>query len=241
MNSRTVELPDIREKGGEVNGERQVSERRLYMQLAAFTGCRDCAPLIQAVQGAGIQAVLYRELNDTEGVALLTMHEDPSFFVADLRNVLNGKEFSSLIPKPEFAMFGRSYSIGYERDLEDWLLKRPRRTTLNPEWPWAVWYPLKRSGEFYQLPEKEQMSILGEHGSIGRAFGEADYVHDVRLACFGLDKNDNDFLLGLIGKDLHPLSAIVQAMRPTKQTSRYMKQMGPFFVGKAAWQSEYKE
>jgi len=240
MNSRTVEIPDLREKGGEINGERQVSEIRLYMQLVAFTGCTDCTPLINTFKGAGIQGVVYQELNDKEGVALLTMHEDPSFFVTELRTFLNGKSFSSLTPKPEFTMFGRSYSIGYERDLEDWLLKRPRRSTLNPEWPWAVWYPLKRSGEFYKLPEKEQMSILGEHGSIGRSFGEADFVHDVRLACFGLDKNDNDFVLGLLGKDLHPLSAIVQAMRPTKQTSTYMKQMGPFFVGRVVWQSEYK-
>ena len=40
------------------------------------------------------------------------------------------------------------------------------------------------------------------------------------------------FLIGLIGKDLHPLSHVVQSMRSTKQTSQYMQQMGPFFVGR---------
>ena len=51
------------------------------------------------------------------------------------------------------------------------------------------------------------------------SFGSADLAHDVRLACHGLDKEDNDFVIGLIGKDLFPLSAIVQAMRKTQQTS----------------------
>ena len=50
------------------------------------------------------------------------------------------------------------------------------------------------------------------------AFGAADYAHDVRLACHGLDRDDNDFVIGLIGKDLFPLSALVQAMRKTQQT-----------------------
>ena len=50
------------------------------------------------------------------------------------------------------------------------------------------------------------------------AFGAADYAHDVRLACHGLDRDDNDFVIGLIGKDLFPLSAVVQSMRKTQQT-----------------------
>ena len=58
----------------------------------------------------------------------------------------------------------------------------------------------------------------------------------MRLACFGMDKNDNDFVIGLIGKELYPLSACVQAMRKTKQTSFHMQEMGPFFIGKAVWQ-----
>jgi len=79
-----------------------------------------------------------------------------------------------------------------------------------------------------------------EHGLIGRAFGKADLGHDIRLASYGLDKNDNDIVIGLIGKELHPLSALVQIMRKTKQTSTYMKEMGPFWIGKAIWQSHAK-
>jgi len=108
---------------------------------------------------------------------------------------------------------------------------------LNPEWKWAVWYPLRRSGKFAQLPADEQRVILAEHGTIGMSFGVADYAHDIRLACHGLDKDDNDFIVGLLGKELYPLSAVVQAMRKTQQTSLYLERLGPFFVGRAVWQS----
>ena len=40
-------------------------------------------------------------------------------------------------------------------------------------------------------------------------------------------------LIGLIGSKLHPLSHVVQSMRGTVQTSQYIQQMGPFFVGRA--------
>jgi chlorite dismutase len=76
-----------------------------------------------------------------------------------------------------------------------------------------VYYPLRRSGRFAQLPADEQRVILAEHGAIGMSFGAGDYAHDIRLACHGLDKDDNDFVIGLIGKELFPLSAIVQTMR----------------------------
>ena len=38
-------------------------------------------------------------------------------------------------------------------------------------------------------------------------------------------------VIGLMGKDLHPLSHLVQAMRKTRQTSEFIEKMGPFFVG----------
>ena len=69
------------------------------------------------------------------------------------------------------------------------------------------------------------------------AFGAADYAHDVRLACHGLDRDDNDFVIGLIGKELFPLSAVVQSMRKTQQTSLYLDRLGPFFIGRAIWRA----
>jgi chlorite dismutase len=157
--------------------------------------------------------------------------------VDTLRPILNAPGFASLVPKPEYTMLGRTYAIGYEPDLPEAILHRPRRTVLNKDWPWAVWYPLRRSGRFAQLPPEEQRVILAEHGTIGMSFGAADYAHDIRLACYGLDKSDNDFVIGLLGKELYPLSAIVQAMRKTQQTSLYLDRLGPFFVGRAVWQS----
>ncbi len=229
--------PDLREKGAVRDGERLTSDSRLFMQLLAFGDCKDEPELVEALAGAGFESVLYEEVNDPRGVALLTWNRDPRFFLECLRPFLLAPPFSSLTPKPEYSMLGRTYAIGHEPDLDDWLFEKPRRTVLNPQWPWAVWYPLRRAGAFSALAPEEQAPILSEHGRIGHAFGEADYAHDVRLACFGLDKNDNDFVIGLIGSELHPISACVQAMRRTQQTSRYIASMGPFFVGKALWQS----
>jgi chlorite dismutase len=134
-------------------------------------------------------------------------------------------------------MLGRTYSTGYEQDLAFWLLERPKQTVQNPAHDWAVWYPLRRSGAFAKLEPREQGSILREHGTIGRAYGAQDLAHDVRLACHGLDAKDNEFVIGLVGKSLHPLSHIVQTMRKTRQTSEFISQMGPFFVGHVAWRS----
>jgi chlorite dismutase len=78
---------------------------------------------------------------------------------------------------------------------------------------------------------------MREHAGIGKAYGAADLAHDIRLACHGLDANDNEFVIGLIGRDLHPLSHVVQAMRRTRQTAEFIVQMGPFFVGHALWRS----
>ena len=69
---------------------------------------------------------------------------------------------------------------------------------------------------------------------IGRAYGQQELAHDIRLACHGLDANDNEFVIGLIGKELHPLSHVVQSMRKTRQTAEFIQQMGPFVVGHAA-------
>ena len=207
------------------------------MQLLVFGDCPDTRPLAAALGAAGVTGVLYEDVNDPHGVALLTVTQDPNEFVERVRRLLNGDPFASLTQKPDFTMLGRTYAIGYEPDLDESLLKRPRRTVLTREWPWAIWYPLRRSGTFANLSAEEQRVILAEHGAIGMSFGSADLAHDVRLACHGLDKNDNDFVIGLIGKDLFPLSAIVQSMRKTQQTSLYLERLGPFFVGRAIWQS----
>ena len=240
--SAPTEIPalDLREKGGPKDGQPQFSDQRLFMQLTAFTGYQDAQPLINRLIGCGVDCVLYEEVNDPTGVAVLAMAENPELFVTKLRRDLASGPFKDLQVKPEFSMLGRTYALGYEPKLEDWLLHRPRRMTMDPATPWAIWYPLRRTGAFSRLPRPEQQQILREHGTIGRQFGDAGAASDVRLACHGLDKNDNDFVIGLMGKELAPLSQLVETMRPTVQTSQYIQNLGPFFVGRAIWRTPQK-
>ena len=65
---------------------------------------------------------------------------------------------------------GRTYSIGYENDLEHVLMNRPVERLLNEDWPWVIWYPLKRKGAFNLLDASAQRDILSEHGRIWRCF-----------------------------------------------------------------------
>lgn len=229
---------DICETGAPTkDGKAQVSSRRLFLQLYAFTGCSQPEALIEPLSTSGVEAVLYRDLNDPVGIGILFIAEDPGDLVSETGKLLPSGPFGGLCRKPEFTMLGRTYSTGREADLEDWLLIKPRRNALNPELPWAIWYPLRRKPEFYLLPKPDQGKILAEHGMIGRAYAEAGYANDIRLACFGLDVNDNEFVIGLVGEELHPLSQLIQNMRKTQQTAKYIESLGPFFVGKVCWQS----
>jgi len=228
---------DLAERGRGANGAPTRLDRRLFMRLTAFTGCVDIGPLVGALHDASIAGVLYEDVADPRGVALLTFSEDPGHFLEGVSRVLRGPAFRELTLRPQFSMLGRSYSIGYEQDLEDTLIHRPIARVLDPALPWAVWYPLRRTGAFAQLPFDEQRAMLAEHGTLGRTFGEGGHAQDIRLACHGLDTNDNDFVVGLLGPALHPLSALVQQMRTTQHTALYLDRIGPFFVGRAAWQS----
>jgi chlorite dismutase len=229
---------DVAERAGHHTGNPQVLETRLFMQLLVF----DCAPelapeeaiesLAAELGGREVQAVIYEDVNAPRGVGLLTWSEDPAHFVEKVRPAILAVG-GGLVPRRDFSMLGRTYATGYEPDLRYWLLQRPVDTALNEAWPWAVWYPLRRIGAFNRLEGREQGSILKEHGTIGRAYGEQDLAHDIRLACHGLDTDDNEFVVALVGKDLHPLSHVVQAMRKTRQTAEFMEKMGPFFVGHA--------
>jgi Chlorite dismutase len=226
---------DVREKGRSAGGEVIAADRRLFMQLLAFGGAPDSAVLAEALDRAGISAVLYEDVNDPTGVALLLFGENPESILTEFRPFLRQPPFSELVSKPEYTMLGRTYAIGHETDLVEALIERPRERVCDPDLPWAIWYPLRRAGSFERLPRDEQNVILMEHAGIGRAFGRAGLGYDIRLACHGLDKHDNDFVIGLLGHDLHPLSVIIQRMRKTKQTSLHLERLGPFFVGRVAW------
>lgn len=231
-------LIDISEKGRTGDGRSLSTDRRLFMQLLAYSQCADVTPLVSALSEAQVDGVLYQDINDPQGIALLAVSESPDYYVTHLRQMLNQPPFSELEFKPEYTMLGRTYTLGHEPDLEKALIDRPRQRVLDPSLAWAIWYPLRRSGTFEQLSADEQRTILMEHGGVGRSYGRAGYAYDIRLACYGLDKHDNDFVIGLLGPELYPLSSVVQRMRKTRQTSLYLEQLGPFFVGQAIWQSE---
>jgi chlorite dismutase len=229
---------DVAERAGQHTGNPQELHSRLFMQLQVFTSDVNDAPgslrrLAEAIGSQQMPAVLYEDVNDARGIGVLSWSEQPADFVTRLRPALQAAG-GGLSQRHEFSMLGRTYATGYESDLRFWLLDRPKQTARNPEWPWAVWYPLRRIGSFSRLEGRERGAIMSEHGKIGRAYGAQDLAHDIRLACYGLDKNDNEFVIGLVGKELHPLSHVVESMRRTRQTAEFMQQMGPFFVGHAA-------
>lgn len=227
---------DVLERGA----NDQTSDRRLYFQLQVFSGCHDPKPVVTALERSRMEGVLYADVNDPRGVGVLSIAEDPTSFATAVRELLGTEAFSALVHRHDLTMLGRTYSSGFEQDLEDWLLARPRRTALDPRAPWAIWYPLRRVAAFARLSPKEQSAVLREHAVLGRAYGEADLAHDVRLACHGLDVHDNDFVIGLVGRELYPLSHLVQTMRKTTQTAEYIQTLGPFFVGHVLWRSGHR-
>ena len=224
---------EIRESGAPINGEPQYSERRLYFQLHVFSGCHNPSSVIEILEKGTLNTVLYKDLNHPSGIGVLFMAEDPEALMIGSRNILQKViDSAHLTYRPEMTMIGRTYSSGREPDLEQWLINKPRNNALNPDYPWAIWYPLRRKSEFYQLDAADRGRILGEHAMLGRSYAAGDYASDIRLACFGLDTNDNEFVIGLVGKELYPLTRLIQDMRKTEQTTKYIESIGPFFVGK---------
>jgi chlorite dismutase len=237
---------DVMERGPERDGQPQAMNRRLFMQLLVFECGRHVSPAdalrkVQAnLQERSIAGALYEDLNHPAGFGVLSWSEDPAHFATAVRPALQDVVTLGSKLRTDFTMLGRSYASGFEPDIAHWLLERPVATAVNPEWPWAVWYPLRRGGAFEKLDAREKGGIMREHAEIGKAYGAANLAHDIRLACHGLDEHDNEFVIGLVGRDLHPLSHIVQSMRRTRQTSEFIVQMGPFFVGRRIWSSTGK-
>lgn len=241
--ARGLPTIDVNEYGGKRDGERQVLNRRLFLQLLVFRvpagGDADMVArsTLTVLRARKIPAVLYADLADPRSIGLLTWSEDPAFFIEKVRSIFHAQPLDAVELRDDFHMIGRTYSTGHEPDLEFTLLKRPIDNVTNTKYGWHVWYPLRRSGAFMRTEPIEQSHMMREHAAIGIAYGQQELAHDVRLACHGLDANDNEFVVGLVSHDLHPLSHLVQAMRKTRQTSEFIVQMGPFFVGRVLGRS----
>jgi chlorite dismutase len=228
---------DVNEYGGKKDGERQKMNRRLFMQLLVFdvpTGTsadKVSEEVSQLLRARKVSGVVYADANQPRGVGLLTWSEDPAHFVRAVRPLFQEGALSRVEMRPDFTMLGRAYATGHEPDLAFVLLERPIKNALNESYPWHVWYPLRRTGAFARLEPLDQSHILREHAQIGFAYGQQELAHDIRLACHGLDAQDSEFVIGLVGRELHPISHLVQTMRKTRQTSEFIATMGPFFVG----------
>lgn len=223
---------DLREIGAPIDGEPQVSDRRLFFQLHVFENCLDPSPIVETLEERHLNAVLYDDFNNPTGIGVLFITEDPVVLTTEARDLLGEfQQVTNSLYRAEMTMSGRTYSSGREPNLEEWLLNKPLQNALNPEFSWAIWYPLRRNPEFYRLEHRERGRILGEHAMLGRSYAAGGYASDIRLACFGLDTNDNEFVIGLVGAELYPLSRLIQDMRQTEQTTKYIESIGPFFVG----------
>jgi chlorite dismutase len=237
---------DVNEYGGKKDGVRQSTNRRLFMQLLVFrvpsgsqpvSGGPKAAPdavgaeLLATLKARKIPGVVYADAQDPRSLAVLSWSEDPSHFIRTIRPLFTESPLSHVELRDDFAMLGRTYATGHEPELEWTLLRRPIENVLNEVRRWHVWYPLRRKGGFLREEPIEQSHMMREHAALGIAYGQTDLATDVRLACHGIDANDNEFVIGLVGSELHPLSHLVQAMRKTRQTSEFIEKMGPFFVG----------
>jgi hypothetical protein len=120
---------DVDERAGQHTGNPQVLGTRLFMQLQVFDCALDCDPTLAIERIATelarreAKAVLYEDVNAARGIGVLTWSEDPADFVTRVRPSLLA--VAGLVPRTEFAMFGRTYATGYEPDLRFWLLERP--------------------------------------------------------------------------------------------------------------------
>lgn len=235
---------DIREIGLAVRGVVQALDRRLYVHLAIYRGRVDLAAVAdmlrrrESSEAEPAEWVLYADAVDPFAFGLLALNESPERLMEFMRRAAALAPLDSCELDSQRTLYGRTYSSGREPDLVEALLERPRRYLFHKDWNWVVWYPLRRKPEFERLSRDEQTAILMEHATMGRVYGECDYAHDVRLACYGLDRNDNEFVVGLVGANLHRLSRLVQEMRKSRQTSEYIKSLGPFFVGRVIARSD---
>ena len=152
-------------------GQPQRADTRLFMQLLVFGGCSDSTSLIDALEQCWTWRACCMKTSTTHAVsALLTFSDDPAHVSGPRAPASETGSVRDARPETGIHDARPHASLGYEPDLIDVLLHRPGRTVLNREWPWSIWYPLRRSGRFAQLP------IRGTTGHSGRARGHRHVI-----------------------------------------------------------------
>src|SRR5829696_2841442 len=97
-----IQPPDLCEKGGMKDGVPQRSDDRLFLQLLVFTGDADAAGVASHVERAGIEGVVYENVNDPRGIGILSLTRTPETFVTQVRPVLNSGPCTALTLLSDF-------------------------------------------------------------------------------------------------------------------------------------------
>src|SRR4051812_49048669 len=106
---------DVNEYGGKKDGERQAMNRRLFMQLLAFSAPAgvDPARIGEAAKGLleskKVDGVVYADTMNPRGLALLTWSEDPAHFVRAVRPLFGEGPLATVEMRHDFGMIGRAY------------------------------------------------------------------------------------------------------------------------------------
>src|SRR5690606_25310363 len=133
MSASHSETPavDVQEHGAPRDGKPQVLDRRLFMQLLVYQCPASVRPvaarnaLEDALRKSELASVVYEDVNDPRSLGVLSLSEAPASFVDRLRPALLDERLDGLSLRHDQTMLGRTYSSGFEDNLEYWLLERP--------------------------------------------------------------------------------------------------------------------
>ena len=120
-------------------------------------------------------------------------------------------------------------AIRYYADLD-----RCQEILVEARWPNGVTCPTCGGTRVSYLATQKRWQCYGKHPrrqfsvKVGTIFEDSPIKLDKWFTA-----------IWLIGPALHPLSAIVERMRKTKQTSLYLEKLGPFFIGRAEGTQNY--
>ena len=236
--ARRPDRPRPSAEKGTRDGERISLDRRLFVKFTACGNCRDVnAAAANALDRAGVTGALYLDANDPRGIGLVAVSEDPEWFVTTWRDLLASPPLRCDGAK------GRS-STCWDAPIPSATSRTSSTCSSSGRSPAS---PTRRSagrsGTRFAVPSPSRSSppptsAASSPSTAPSATGTAPPGSPSTCAspATASTANDNDFIIGLLGANLFPLSSIVQAMRGTEQTSRYLESLGPFFVGRVAWQ-----
>jgi len=216
-----------------------MSDNTLFLQLQVFDIEPAAGPramvsaLSRRLREKRIDGVIYGDANDHRGIGLLTWATNPGDILDNVHALLGGKRFSALTPRPGWVMFGR---VGSDQPYGTTV-----ETLLNGSQSWAVWYPVRNKPEWGSLDAGSQQSVHDEHIEAAKSFIAEGRVSYARLACHGLDPEDNDYISYMAAADLGDISSLAEAIRGTAQVSTHTDKMGPVFVGRKIWQNPEAE